>query len=246
MAKFVKHTKCPQCGSRDNLGVYSDDSKYCFGCGYTERGDHVSAIRESNVEERNSVSKLPADAGFDFSADGVRFLRQYAITVEEAISRGIKWSEREQQLIFSYYDREGNLACVQARNFNPYRVAKAKYYNQGSPKEVLPIYKNSGARSSGLVSVSRRLVITEDTLSAVCIARQSDAMPALGTYVPVQKIMALAGLYEFIVVWLDHDKWREAREIADNCKWVGLSARTVFSELDPKCYSNEEITEYLK
>jgi hypothetical protein len=71
-------------------------------------------------------------------------------------------------------------------------------------------------------------------------------MPALGTNVPAHKIIALRPSYEFITIWLDRDKWREAREIADKCLWVGLSANTVYSELDPKCYTNEEIMEYLK
>ena len=91
----------------------------------------------------------------------------------------------------------------------------------------------------------KTLVITEDALSAIRIASQCDAMPALGTYVPVQKLIALRALYEFILVWLDRDKFREAIYIADNCKWLGLSARAIYSELDPKAYSDEQITEYL-
>jgi hypothetical protein len=89
------------------------------------------------------------------------------------------------------------------------------------------------------------VVITEDALSSIRIASTIDAMPALGTNVPVSKIIALKPFYEFITIWLDSDKWREAREIADNCKWVGLSAQTVYSELDPKCYSDEEIQKLL-
>jgi len=71
-------------------------------------------------------------------------------------------------------------------------------------------------------------------------------MPALGTYVPVHKIAALASIYEFIIVWLDSDKWREARHIAENFQWLGLSAKTVFTEKDPKAYTDEQIMEYLK
>ena len=89
------------------------------------------------------------------------------------------------------------------------------------------------------------MVITEDALSAIRIASQCDAMPALGTYVPVKKLARLAASYESVIVWLDHDKWREAREIADNCKWLGMAAKTVFTELDPKAYSDEDITKFL-
>jgi hypothetical protein len=70
-------------------------------------------------------------------------------------------------------------------------------------------------------------------------------MPALGTNVPVSKIIALRALYDSVTIWLDSDKWREARSIADACKLVGLSATTIFSEQDPKCYSNKEILDKL-
>ena len=97
------------------------------------------------------------------------------------------------------------------------------------------------------------MVITEDALSAIRIASQCDAMPALGTNVPAHKIVALKARqsdgtepYEFITIWLDRDKWREAREIAEKCLWVGLSANTVYTELDPKWYTDKEIEGYLK
>lgn len=35
MGVFVKHEPCPECGSSDNLAVYDDGSKHCFGCGFT-------------------------------------------------------------------------------------------------------------------------------------------------------------------------------------------------------------------
>jgi twinkle protein len=35
----VAHEPCPECGSRDNLGRYSDGHGYCFGCGHYEPGD---------------------------------------------------------------------------------------------------------------------------------------------------------------------------------------------------------------
>jgi twinkle protein len=35
----IRHEPCPACGSRDNLGRYSDGHGYCFGCGHYEPGD---------------------------------------------------------------------------------------------------------------------------------------------------------------------------------------------------------------
>lgn len=39
MTRFVKHTNCEECGSKDNYALYVDDEGYqsghCFGCGFT-------------------------------------------------------------------------------------------------------------------------------------------------------------------------------------------------------------------
>ena len=183
---------------------------------------------------------LPEDCCTTFGEESASYLEKNQVKPITAIERGLRYSPSSKQLLFPYYNKEGILTCLQARNFDQYRSKKAKYYNQGSPADVLPIYRRSGG-----TSFLKTLVITEDALSAIRIASQCDAMPALGTYVPVQKLIALRASYEFIIVWLDRDKFREAIHIADNCKWLGLSARAIYSELDPKAYSDETITEYL-
>ena len=93
----------------------------------------------------------------------------------------------------------------------------------------------------------RMVVITEDKLSAIKVSNVCDAIPALGTTFQTHKLVELLKRgYQTVVVWLDSDKWREAREISDQCKWIGLSSKTVLTPLDPKEYSNEQIAEYLK
>jgi hypothetical protein len=186
---------------------------------------------------------LPEDCNSTLPERVVRYLGRYDVRAREALRQHMLWSERNEQLIYPYYattdDERQYLACYQARNFNKSRQEKAKYFNKGSTRSVIPVIKC-------IHSTVKRLVITEDALSAIRIARQCDAMPALGTNVPVHKIMVLARSYERITIWLDSDKWREAREIADNVKWLGLSADTIYSDLDPKSYTDEQITEYLK
>lgn len=79
------------------------------------------------------------------------------------------------------------------------------------------------------------------------VARQVSAIPALGTNFPLHKIQKLVTKgFKRAVVWLDDDKWREGRQIAENLSMVGISSRALLTELDPKEYSNEQITEYLK
>ena len=246
MATFVKHEPCTRCGSRDNFARYSDGSGFCFGCRYSERGigNPFRANGTGNSQEdcETQETSLPPCTS-TLPEPIVNYLSKYGVQVSVAVRHGLVWCSGTEQLIYPYYattpDGRKYLACYQARNFNKSRQEKAKYFNKGSTRNVIPVIKC-------LTTTVKRLVITEDALSAIRIARQCDAMPALGTNVPVSKLMALARSYERITIWLDSDKWREAREIADNVKWLGLSADTIYSELDPKTYSDEQITEYLK
>lgn len=239
MATFVRHEPCPSCGSRDNLGRYSDGSAWCFGCHYTESvSDSGAVVGVRSAPLKDDDVQLSNDLCFDYPRHVVEWLDKYGISVSEGIKHGWKYSPYWDQLVFIFNDGEGGIACTQARNFNPERAAKRKYYNQGSPKDVLPIFHAP--------TKQRRLVVVEDAVSAAKIARQIDAMPCLGSYLPARKIMALKTSYEFLDVWLDADKLKEAREIETMAKWVGLSARTIYTELDPKEYSDDEIKEFLQ
>lgn len=95
--------------------------------------------------------------------------------------------------------------------------------------------------------LEHNLILTEDALSAIKVAEIADAAPCLGTAFQTHKVTEVRNRgYQRVVVWLDSDKWREARHIADTCKWLGMSASTVLTEKDPKEYSLDEIAEYIK
>lgn len=248
MATFERHEPCPFCGSRDNLGRYSDGSAFCFGCHRTERvtdsGKRISMGQLSGQFIKEENVQLSPDLCFDYPGHVVAWLARYHVTVQEAIKHGWKYDPKRDQLVFIFNDGEGNVAVTQARNFNSERSAKQKYYNQGSPADILPIF--TGVCPGG----SKTLVVVEDAVSAVRVAAAGPlegpwchAMPCLGSYLPVRKITALKLLYDQLVVWLDADKLKEAWAIADMAKWIGLSARTIYTELDPKEHTDEQIRE---
>jgi hypothetical protein len=169
----------------------------------------------------------------------VEWLARYDVSVAEALKHGWKYSPYYDQLIFIFKDQEGK-PFYQARNFRS--GSRSKYFNVGEKEGVLPIFK----AHMGIRTVDGRVVITEDVVSAARIARQNDAMPCLGSSLPVKKIIALKRLYSSLLVWLDSDKYREAREIADQAKWLGMSAKALYTKLDPKEYSDVEIKKFLE
>lgn len=237
MAKFVKHESCPSCGSRDNLGRYSDDSAWCFGCGYFERSSLSPFVgeRDGQIEINDNGVEFPRDSESNLDSRGLEWLARYDIRAEEALRAGFKWSPYWEQLLMPFRDRDGQLCCIQAKNFNPKRASKAKYYNVGNKAEHHTIY---GKQEKG------QLVLTEDAVSSLKVGRQSDSMPLLGTYIAKDRLVALKAVYQQLVVWLDSDKWREARSIADAAKLLGFDAKTILTPLDPKEYSDNDIRHY--
>ena len=63
-SSFVSHEPCPNCGSRDNLGVYDDGHTYCFGCQtYThpkeQNGSSPSIKLVSSAKTKKQKDLLP-------------------------------------------------------------------------------------------------------------------------------------------------------------------------------------------
>lgn len=235
MARFVSHEPCPRCGSRDNLGRYDDGSAFCFGCKYTERAKHAprNYVKKEEVSD-NSIPLLPDDTGTTFSPEAVQWMAQYHLSVEEAISHGVRWSDSRQQLIFLLED-----GCWQARNF---LKSRSKYFTAGDVNGSIKVYLQRSESSR-----HQQLAVVEDCVSAIRIAISgTNAMPVLGSHVSIQKLTRLSRIYGNLVFWLDHDKLKEARKMADQAKMLGLSTSVLFTELDPKCYTDEEISVRLK
>lgn len=217
------------------MGVYSDGSAWCFGCHYFVSGANDSGvIHHSRIEDTSKV-KLPDDICQDFPEHVMKWLSKYEITIEEVLHWKWLYSPYWDQLIFPFYGESNELLFWQARNFK--EGSKRKYYNQGTPSDLLPIFRATKETNS--------LCVVEDAVSAAKIARQSDAMPCLGSHLPVKKIMRLRPFYEVLNIWLDSDKYKESVEIADKAKWLGFKTRVIYTELDPKEYDDTAITSFI-
>jgi hypothetical protein len=235
---FIKHTSCDLCGSSDARALYRGGSWFCFSC-RRYGGVGVSPyLLEPELDKELKV--LPDDANTEYGTEALQWISQYDISVEELLKRGILWSSKRRQLIYTWRDGEGRLTLWQARNFHP--DAKKKCYTAGDTEHVLPIYQNV---LPPLLPKLHRLVIVEDPVSAMKIARCSDAMPCLGNDLPPAKLKRLAGLYGAFLVWLDRDMLPNSHKIARRLQMLGCKAHVHFSEHDPKYYDDGYIKEIL-
>jgi len=217
--------------------MWEDGGTFCFGCRATSSPTMSPYVYKEKVEEDEETIKLPDDASFDYKNPGLAWCLKYGITIQELINNKVYWSERKQQIVFTWWDDEENLLAYQARNFLP--SSKLKYYTQGDVNSLLPVYQaNSAVRGE-------RIVVVEDCLSAIKIARQSDAMPCLGSDLPPTKINRMVRLYGTFLVWLDGNMYTNAQRIARRAGLLGCSTEVVWTEKDPKDYSDTELSLHL-
>ena len=243
MARFVRFSPCPKCGSRDNLGNYDDGSAWCFGCHYYQkptadkfvpsREDSSSRITGSPHEKElgRALSDLSPGEGL------MGLLQRTGLTIPELL-RANAGSTGRDSLGFVYTTADGTPTCLQVRNYGSQRNGGPKYFNRGSTEHAFPLYHRHPD--------DRRVVITEDTLSALKVARVTNSFSALGTHVQTHKLLLLRSRgFQRVFVWLDKDKWREGREICEKCQWIGMSATAIITDEDPKYYSEDVILKHL-
>jgi len=96
--KYVKKEPCPNCGSKDNLAVYSDGHAFCFGCSY-----RVPAPTEKKHKRKSYYSSTPVTSPL------IKF-----VTPKELPKRGIT---EETAKFFNYGIADYNGSPVQVATY---------------------------------------------------------------------------------------------------------------------------------
>jgi hypothetical protein len=192
-------------------------------------------VQELNEQEETKTA-FPTFS-HELPQKGVEWAKSYGIEVQELLSCNVLGCSGRlgiPRLAFTFRDQDGQVILAQARNLEA--GAKPKYITYGKPNEVLPIYyfRSSERRTDCLVLV-------EDCLSAIKLARLTDAMPCLASEVSPTKLKRLAGLYGTFLIWLDSDMYPKAQKMAHRLQLLGCKAHAVYTDLDPKCYEMKDI-----
>tara|TARA_R100000781_G_scaffold71103_2_gene44552 strand:- start:3796 stop:4491 length:696 start_codon:yes stop_codon:yes gene_type:complete len=230
MSQFIKLGPCPHCGSRDNRAEYTNGF-WCFGCSKYESKDDTKSIRQRvfNKDISKDINNDIISTTQEIPMKAMQWLLKYNITLDEIKRYGIKWEPIRKLLVL--IERKN---YWQGRNFG---FGKIKYMSSGN--KPLTIYGKGD-----------KLLVVEDVLSAIKIARLRQegycATPLLGSSMNKQAEQQLLKRYENISVWLDRDKAKNAIRIRNRLRSLGVSSRAIITPLDPKEYNRTEILEWLK
>lgn len=251
ISDFVGHESCPSCGSKDNLARYSDGHAWCFGCGYHENANGIKVLREaltsttiSETHKTYEVS-LPEDFSYSIPPIGALWLRKYGLSFNEIREHRIGWSDKgivlkkngmevKPLLILPVFDVSGELLFWQGRNFG---INGPKYYTKGYKETIYHILENK--------SRQEEVVVVEDIISAIKVARKCSAMPILGSTISMERLQTLSERFSTLTLWLDKDKQIEARKTSLRASMYFYKVNVVLTELDPKEYDEHQIEDFL-
>lgn len=245
MARCIRHDPCPECGSRDNVGVYDDGSRFCFGCHWwtPPEGAAITDRIHRLLTEAEPVDRLgeefverPPDYTMEIPDKAFTWVRQY-INGQEIMEHLIGWSPSLERLIFPVYNSAHELLMWSGRYFGDKPDKYSKWYIQGRKSEHIDLLSSN--------VLSPRVVFVEDRVSAIKVSRLVSSVCIYGTKIPLEHAKMLSKAFSEAVIWLDSDKRREAVIQATQLSNLFKQVKVVFSDKDPKCYENSEILGFL-
>lgn len=228
----IRQTACPVCPSSDAFTEYDDGHCKCYSCGHFIPAGRIIRLRQTKPKDKYAVS-LPSDCSSDLPVSALEWLNKYEITLQEARENKFKWSDERQLLIFPIYGNDSTLLFWQGRYFG--KDNKPKYDSRGVKEDILHIISEGKGEE---------IILTEDLLSAIKVGRQNVAMPLWGSHISINQFKRLFLRFPKVGIWLDSDKFKEAIKYASIGSQIGLT-RVIYTELDPKCLSNEQIKSFL-
>ena len=262
-----RYGKCPFCGTIKRLGFVVTRTTtgficWCHGCHKSYGvGGSIPSRKEclrvsgelkarmiqnprkrvpsasTQTVTRSSVF-LPYDITDMLPTSALVWLRMYGITQQEITKYGFCWSPKYDRLVLPVRDENGKLVYWQGRYFGLDK-RQPKYINTKSSRG------NVWFDTGGDFPVT---VLVEDILSAIAISRtgKARAIALLGSFISDNLIIKLLSEDRQVCVWLDRDKRCDALVFTKRLNVFGITAKTISTVKDPKCYKPVTICKELR
>lgn len=147
----------------------------------------------------------------------------------------IGWSQTKESIIFPVFDPDNGLLMWQARYFGENKKYP-KYLTKGNKGDILHVL---GEYPTG------RVVLVEDLVSAIVVARVENSMPLWGSTFHLKIPRQLAHTYSTAVLWLDSDKLENSLRIKGPASLIFDGVTIVNTPKDPKFHNTDQVREIL-
>jgi len=232
----IRKDRCPKCAeigndrSGDNLAIYSDGHTYCYRCGYhSGRKGFNKPTKQPEI-----FIALPQDVTSELPYEALAWLHQYELSRLDIQQHNVLWSSHWSRIIFPYFDDTGLIAW-QGRYIGTDKT-KVKWFSQGKIHEILhPIKVNQ-----------RQAVLVEDIISAIKVSKTLGTIPIFGSSISNRQLIRLKTIVDKVWFWLDPDMRSKSVKMANQAKLLGLDAKVIWSDKDPKEESYDSISNYLR
>jgi hypothetical protein len=178
---------------------------------------------------------LPEDFTYHLPKFCLEWLRSYSITNKEIVQHKFGWSQEKELLILPVYDGFKQLVFWQGRGFKKGK-GKTHFASMGSSSRMLHII---GELNNDFV------VVVEDIVSAIKVARYLPAMPLFGSSMSDKMIEDLSIFKSHMLLWLDFDKAKYSIKTCIKASLFLDKAIPIITNQDPKAYRDDEIKDIL-
>lgn len=246
---------CPFCGSnagadRGSFSITRDPRGIVWHCFRAKCGAHgfvpVGAVSGSldYVKTKPEYEPKHFYRDLELLPGHIRDLlyARFAVTSREADLNGFKWCQEMQRVYMPIYNWLGENTGAVARDYTGVEKKKAILYHWRPSTHSAGHWPRCDVSS---VAQHRPLVLVEDIVSSIRVARHCPAVALIGTEPSVELIKHLTTRYTKVVLALDPDAygrsmkhWRTYGLYFDEFKPIKLLA-------DPKDMSHEELKEVM-
>lgn len=237
-------TRIQHCGSDRSLKLNRQGNKvsaYCFRCGLSEfqyeqatLADMVARREAEAAILQQRTPTLPSDYTQNIPQAGRLWLYKASITEDTWRAHSMGWSPKLSRVIIPVYSGGTFKGCIMRAVEKDHKPKYISNYAGGSTYVV------------GTLNGDGQLVVVEDALSAIRIAKYTQSMATLTTQIPITALLSsiIATGAKQILCWFDGDRagkhaWERLHKSIAMLPYVEV--HKISTSKDPKAYSNREI-----
>lgn len=185
------------------------------------------------------IAPIPLDAARSFPQEAVEWLLACNITPEDMGSGDILYSPLWRRIIFPLYSSDTNYLGWTGRSISSNHIPKWHHEKRFAEGFVYVVKSRNPEAPDDL------LVLVEDVVSAIRVARQYHVACLFGLHLSDAQLQTIARQYLHVICWFDDFATSNALALSGRLHAYGVEAHVIWTQLDPKAYNDLEVRQHV-